>query len=317
MRERYGRPEVVHLAEVPRPVPGAGEVLVRVQVATVNRTDCAYRSGHPLPTRLFIGLCPRARVLGCELAGVIEGLGADVRGFAVGDRVFSYVEGRFGGHAEFASVRADRMLAVIPDGVSLEHAAASTEGAHYALTMIRRARVNTGQRVIVHGPSGAIGSAAVQLLVAMGVRVTAVCLPEHRELARSLGAEEVLDVGEPFPADGPRFAAVLDAVGKSSFGHYRQVLEWRGVYTSSELGRLGQNLAFAAAAPLSRGRRVVFPFPMEGPEVMEHLRGRLAAGELRPVIDRVYPLAEIVEAYRYVESGTKIGNVLLRVTDGD
>ncbi len=315
VRERYGPAEVVHLAEVPAPVPGPGEVLVRVHVSAVNRTDCGYRSGTPRFIRLFSGIRPRARVLGTELAGVVEEVGPEVGGFAVGDRVFAYVEGRFGAHAELVAVRADRMLATVPDDVDLERAAVATEGAHYALTMIRRTGVLPGQHVLVHGPSGAIGSAAVQLLVAMGVRVTAVCLPEHRELARALGAEEVVAVGEELPAGGAPFAAVLDAVGKSTFGHYRRHLEPRGTYTSSELGPAGQNVALAVLSRLSRGRRVVFPLPMEGREVIDFLRDRLADGSFRPVVDRTYALEEIVEAYRYVETGTKVGNVLLRVVD--
>ena len=313
MRERYGPADVVRLAEIPSPVAGQGEVLVRVHVSTVNRTDCGYRSGTPWVVRLFSGIRPRARVLGTELAGVVEEVGPSVTGFAVGDRVFAYVEGTFGAHAELVSVRADRMLAIVPGDVDLEHAAAATEGGHYALSMIRRAGVQPGQQVLVHGPSGAIGAAAVQLLVAMGVQVTAVCLPEHRELARALGAGDVFAVGEELATDHPPFAAVLDAVGKSTFGHYRRHLEPRGTYTSSEPGPWGQNLALAALARLSRGRRVVFPYPMEGREIIEHLRDRLADGSFRPVIDRTFPLKEIVEAYRYVETGTKVGSVLLRV----
>ena len=179
------------------------------------------------------------------------------------------------------------------------------------------ARASAGQHVLIHGPSGAIGSAAVQLLGAMGMRVTTGGLPEHRGLAGSLGAEEVLGVGEPFPVDVPRFAAVLDAAGNSSFGHHRRALERCGVYTSSELGRFRQRLVLAAVAPLSRGRRVVLPVPMEGREAVRHLRDRQAAGDLWPVSDRVYPLAEIVEAHRHVEGGTKVGNVLVRVAEGE
>jgi len=314
VRDRYGDVEVVRVEEVTSPAPGPGEVLVRVHLATLNRTDCGYRSGTPWFIRFFSGFRPHARVLGTELAGVVEEVGAEVTGFAVGDRVFAYVEGRFGAHAELAVVGADGMLAIVPDDVDLEHAAAATEGAHYALTMIRRTGIRPGHRVLVHGPSGAIGSAAVQLLDAMGVQVTAVCLPEHRELAGTLGAAEVVGVHEALSPDA-RFSVVFDAVGKSTFGHYRRSLDPQGVYVSTDLGLFAQNLLLAAVGRFSRGRRVVFAAPdeAEGREIIELLRERLADGSFSPVIDRTYPLEEIVEAYRYVETGMKVGNVLLRV----
>ena len=313
VRDRYGPPDVLRLEDVPAPQPGEGEVLVRVHVSTVNRTDCAYLGGTPFFLRLFSGLKPRARILGTELAGVVEEIGPGVAEFSPGDRVFAYVEGTFGAHAELVVIPVRGMLATVPDGVGLEHAAAATEGAHYALSMMRRTGVRAGQDVLVHGPTGAIGSAAVQLLVALGARVTAVCPPEHVDLVRSLGAHDVLPVGTTSPPDGRRFAAVLDAVGKSSFGHYRRWLEPRGMYTSSELGPLGQNIVLSLVGPLSRGRRVVFAFPLSGREVMHHLREQLASGALTPVLDRRYLLDEIVEAYRYAGSGRKVGNVLLTV----
>lgn len=314
MRDRYGPPDVVRVEDVPAPSPGPGDVRVRVHVATVNRTDVGYRAGTPWFLRLATGLRPRDRVLGTELAGVVETLGADVTGYAVGDRVFAYVEGTFGAHAELTVVPVGGMLAHVPAGVDLARAAAATEGAHYALSMIRRAGVRAGQDVLVHGATGAIGSAAVQLLHAAGARVTAVCPPEHVDLVRSLGADVVLPLGAPGPVRSPAFSAVLDAVGKSSFRRYRRFLTPDGTYTSSELGHLGQNVLLALLGPLSRGRRVVFPLPMAGPEVMQDLRDRLASGALVPVLDRAYPLEEVVEAYRYVESGTKVGSVLLAVT---
>ncbi len=294
---------------------------MRVLVSTVNRTDCAYLAGTPWFLRLVSGFRPRARVLGTELAGLVEAVGADVTGYAPGDRVFAYVEGTFGAHAELAVVPTGGMLATVPEGIDLEHAAAATEGSHYALSMIRRAGVRPGQDVLVHGATGAIGSAAVQLLVAMGVRVTAVCPAEHVDLVRSLGAAEVLPLGDRSAGavPGRGFAAVLDAVGRSTFWHYRRSIAPRGVYTSSELGPLGQNVLLAAFGPLARRtgmRRVVFPFPMESAEVMQHLRDQLASGALVPVLDRSYPLDEVVDAYRYAGSGRKVGSVLLKVAQG-
>lgn len=314
--ERYGPPDVVTVCEVPDPEPGRTDLLVAVHVATVNRTDAAYRQAHPWFMRFVTGWRgPRVPVWGTEFAGVVERVGADVTGFSVGQRVFGYVEGRFGAHAEMVLVDDAAMVAVVPDGVRLEEAAASTEGGHYALAFVRRSGVGPGARVLVIGATGAIGSAAVQLLVDLGAEVTAVAPLEHTDLVGGLGAVAVHAPGDLAAADRPGgYDAVFDAVGKSTFGACRGVLREGGVYLSSELGPGWQNPPLALLTPLGRGRRVVFPAPVEGPEVMEYLRSRLESGAFRPVIDREYPLADIAEAYRYVESGRKVGSVLLRVT---
>ncbi|TDC56682.1 NAD(P)-dependent alcohol dehydrogenase [Jiangella ureilytica] len=307
----YGGPDVVRLADVERPVAGPRDLLVRVHATTVNRTDTAYRVGTPAFLRV---LRARGRILGTEYAGVVEEAGAEVTGYAAGDRVFGYSEGPFGAHAEYLAVRADGFLAPIPDGLTFAQAVPATEGAHYAQSCIRRAGIRPGQTVLVYGATGAIGSAAVQLLAAMDVAVTAVCATAHLELVRSLGAGHVIDyTAEDFTRSGGRYDAVIDAVGKSTFGACRRLLGPRGVYVSGDPGPFLQNVGLALVTPLLRRRRVVFPVPLQRREMIEELRALLADGRFRPVVDRHYPLAEIAEAHRYVDTGTKVGNVVIDV----
>lgn len=312
----YGPPEVVTVTEVPVPEPNEGELLVRVDVTTVNRTDCAYRAARPFFMRAMTGLRrPRRTTLGTEFAGEVIGTGAQVDQFAAGDRVFGYLEGRFGAHAEYAVVHQGASVATVPASVNQTSAAAATEGFHYARSAIRRAGVQPGDQVLVNGATGGIGSAAVQQLAALGAIVTAVCAGEHADLVRGLGAEQVVDyTSEDFTRLPYRFDVVIDAVGKSTFGRCRRILRPGGVYVSSELGPGWQNLPLSLLGMLRRGRqRVVFPVPEEGQSVVEEIRDHLAAGTFRPVIDRTYPLEEIVAAYRYVETGQKIGNVVVTV----
>lgn len=320
---RYGPPDVVRVQEVPDPEPAGGEVLVRVRAATVNRTDCAYRAAQPWFMRGLTGLRrPRRTVLGTEYGGEVVAVGEGATDLTVGDQVFGYCEGRFGAHAELLAVAEDSMIARIPDGVDVTRAAASTEGAHYARSAIRRAGVRPGERVLVIGATGGIGSAAVQLLAHLGAHVSAVCAAEYGDLVRGLGAELVIDrFTEDVTTRSERYDVVVDAVGKSSFAACRPILRPAGRCVSSELGPGGQNLPLAALGamgsrmpgPHSGARRVVFPFPDEGRHVAREIAGLLASGAFSPVIDREYGLDEIVEAYRYVETGEKVGSVVNRM----
>jgi NADPH:quinone reductase-like Zn-dependent oxidoreductase len=300
---------------VDTPVAGDGELLVRVHATTVNRTDCGYRAASPFFIRASSGLrTPRAKILGTEYAGVIEALGAGVTSFAAGDRVFGWCEGGLGAHAEYVTVRADSMLATIPARLTFVEAAPSTEGSHYALAFVRRAGIRSGQRVLVNGATGAIGSAAVQLLASMGAVVTGVCATEHLDLVKGLGAQRVIDyTREDFTRDHQTYDVVIDAVGKSTFGRCRRLLGPRGRYLSSDLGPGWQNLVLPLVTPLLRGRKVVFPLPKEDREVIAYLRALLESGRFTPVVDRTYTLDEIVDAYRYVETGQKLGNVVIVV----
>ena len=304
------------MAEVPKPEPGDGELLVEVHATTVNRTDCGFRAASPPIVRLFAGLRrPKRPTLGNEFAGVVVDTSPSVTGFAVGDRIFGYIEGPFGGHAEYLTVHQNASIATIPANVSDELAAAGTEGSHYALAYTTAGRFGPGIDVMVYGATGAIGSAAVQLAKQLGCTVTAVCATDHVDLVAGLGADRVVDyTAGDFTQDPQRYDVVLDAVGKSSWGACKQLLKPHGLYMSSELGRFAQNPFLAIATRFSRGRRVKFPVPTHDREMIEYLRNLMASGAFVPMVDRTYPLERIVEAYEYVESGRKIGNVVITVT---
>jgi NADPH:quinone reductase-like Zn-dependent oxidoreductase len=319
VRDRYGPPEVVRVDEVPRPVPGAGELLVKVRATTVNRTDCALRAAQPWFWRLLAGVRrPRAKVIGTEFAGDVAALGPGVTGFAVGDRVFGYNDSTFGTHAQYLVTKARSALAPIPDGETYAALAPAVEGAFYARNMIRASGVAAGDDVLVNGATGGIGSAAVQLLHDLGARVTAVCAAEHADLVRGLGADRVIDyTTTDFTAGDGRYDAVLDAVGKSTFSRCRRLLKPRGVYLSSELGPFWVNPLLALVTPLGRGRRLRFPIPRNDPGMARDFADLVAAGRYRPLVDRTYQLDEIVEAHRYVDAGRKIGNVVILISHPD
>jgi NADPH:quinone reductase-like Zn-dependent oxidoreductase len=317
VRTRYGPPEAVLISEMEKPALRDNGVLVKVHATTVNRTDCACRAARPFFMRLFTGLIrPRATVLGNEFAGVVEAVGSGVTSFKAGDEVFGYNEGPFGAHAEYMSIAGNGSLALMPANMTYQQAAPSTEGSHYALAHIRAAKIKSGQDVLVYGATGAIGSAAVQLLRGLGANVTAVCDTDHIELVTGLGAARVIDyTAGDFTRDEHRYDVVLDSVGKSSFGQCRRLLKPGGIYISSELGPLAQNPFLALIAPLHGGKKVLFPIPKHDQLMVRYLRELIESGVFRPVIDRTYPLGQIAEAYRYVETGQKTGNVVISLED--
>jgi NADPH:quinone reductase-like Zn-dependent oxidoreductase len=311
----YGPPDVVRISEVEKPTAGDNEVLVKVHATTVNRTDCGFRSAKPFIVRFFTGpIRPRVRVLGNEFAGEVEAVGRGVTSFAVGDRVFGYNGTRFGAHAEYLAMPEDGSLATMPTNLTYEEAAPGTEGSHYALSLIRKAKIRSGQDVLVNGATGAIGSAAVQLLKQLGARVTAVCGTANVELVRGLGADRVIDyTAEDFTKDEQRYDVVFDAVGKSSFGRCKRLLKPGGIYLSTDLGPLSQNPVLALITPVVGGKKVMFPIPRDNQEMARYFKGQMESGAFKPVIDRRYRLDQIVEAYRYVETGQKTGNVVISV----
>jgi len=312
---RYGPPEVVTIAERPIPRPAPGQVLVKVYAATVNRTDCGFRSAVYVISRLFSGLFrPKFQVLGNEFAGVVEAVGDAGSPYQPGDRVFGYNDTSFGAHAEYMLMPANGAMALIPEGLSFAQAAPICEGAHYALCDIRAAKVSAGQRVMVYGASGAIGSAAVQLLHHFGAAITAVCSTAQVQLIQSLGADEVVDyTTQDFTATPQHFDFIFDAVGKSSFAQCKNMLTPKGIYISTELGKRSANVRLALTTPLMGGKKVLFPIPTISQQDVLFLRDLVANGQFKPLIDRSYPLDAIVEAYIYVETGQKIGNVIIEV----
>jgi NADPH:quinone reductase-like Zn-dependent oxidoreductase len=313
---RYGPPDVVRIEEVPRPIPGDKDVLVRVHATTVNRTDWGFRAGEPRIVRLFAGLTrPRITVLGMEFAGVVEEVGREATSFAVGDRVFGFSEDRWGAHADYLTIPEDRAVVAMPAGSTFEEIAPATEGSHYASSIIKGSGIRGGQDVMLNGSTGAIGSAALQLLRHLGANVTAVCPGQHVDLVRGLGADRVIDyTKEDFTQDGQVYDTVLDAVGKSSFGRCKRLLKPGGTYVSTDLGPGGMNPVLALVTPLFGGRKVRFPIPRKATqEELLRLKEVIESGAFKPLVDSVYPLDRIVEAYRYVETEQKVGGVVISV----
>jgi NADPH:quinone reductase-like Zn-dependent oxidoreductase len=315
----YGPPEaVIEVRDVPKPTPKSDEVLIKLHASSVNRTDCGFARGKPFVTRFFSGLLrPRNVILGCELSGEVAAIGEDVTGFNIGDRVFGYDDVGWGGHAEYACVPQGRSITTIPDGTTYSQAAASSEGAHYALNYVRSMDAQPGLRVLVNGATGAIGSAAVQLLKQSGVYVVATSTTKDLDLVMGLGPDKVVNwQKQDFTKIDEQFDVVLDAVGKSSYNACLPILNPGGLYISTELGYLSQNLWLALLSPLFklvRAKRVIFPIPKNNKEIIEFIRDRLAAGEFKPAIDRTFALDDIVAAYKYVESGQKTGNVVIEI----
>jgi NADPH:quinone reductase-like Zn-dependent oxidoreductase len=313
VHDRYGPPEVLRLDDVERPVPKDDEVRVRIHATTVSRTDCALRGAKPFMSRFVTGLRrPKRRILGSDLAGDVESVGAAVTEFEVGDHVFGINPWKFGAHAEFICMRADAALAHMPAGMTFDEAAAVCDGAILALNALRPADLHTRQRVLVYGASGSIGTAAVQLATYFGAHVTAVCNTRNGELVRSLGADEVIDhTREDFTKNGQTYDVILDAVGKHSFTRCRRSLAQGGAYVATDHLR---NVVLALWTARIGDRRVLFPIPprFTNKDVV-FLKELIEAGRYRAVIDRRYPLEQVVEASRYVETEQKVGNVVLVV----
>ncbi|MES2141173.1 MAG: NAD(P)-dependent alcohol dehydrogenase [Bacteroidota bacterium] len=313
----YGPPEVAKLMEVDKPIPKDNEVLIKVYASTVNRTDSGFRSANYFISRFWTGLLrPKYQILGCEFAGVIEEIGKSVTTFKQGDKVFGFNDKTCGGHGEYLTIAETDALTIMPANLTYDEAAPICEGAHYALCDIRAAKVKSGQNVLVNGATGAIGSAAVQLLKHFGAKVTAVCDTKNIALVRSLGAEKVFDyTKEDFTKTEQIFDFIYDAVGKSSFGKCKPLLTENGIYKSTELGKNAENIFLALFTPLLGGKKVLFPIPTITKEDVILLKILVENSEFKPVIDRYYNLEQIVEAYKYVETGQKIGNVVIKVAE--
>lgn len=311
VHDRYGPPKVLRIEEVPRPAPAAGELLVEVHAATVNRTDCHVRKADPFLWRLMgTGfLKPKQRLSGSDFAGVVAEVGADVTEFAVGDDVFGTTGYRFGAHAELVLVTETGRVAQKPSRLTFEDAAAIPDGALAALTGLQRLQPLEGKRIVVYGASGALGTAAVQLAKHFGAHVTAVCNTKNVELVRSLGPDEVIDyLRHDFTKNGQVYDVVLDAVGKHSFLRSRGSLKPGGIYVATD--RL-YNFVLAPVTSRIGSKKVVFDITPSTKTDLLLVKELIEEGKYRPVIDRSYPLEDVVEAATYVETGQKTGNVVL------
>lgn len=315
---RYGPPDVVTVGEVPKPAPAAGEILIRVRAATVNRTDCGERGPHPFIARLVFGLRrPKRTIFGMDVAGDVEAVGAGVTTFKPGDRVFGMCSFRKNGaHAEYVCVAETGAIAAMPANLAYDEAVVC-EGAYYADPGLKRFKLGPGHKILIYGASGAIGTAAVQLARLHGAEVTAVVAARHLDLVKSLGANRTIDyTAQDFTRIDDRFDFIFDAVGKASFFRCRRLLKPGAVFMATDRGPWSQNLPLALWSWITGKNRVVVPLPARASAraFVAFLKGLLEAGKFRAVIDRKYPLERIAEAYRYVETGQKTGIVVIKVT---
>jgi len=312
---RYGTPDVIEIRDLPKPVPKAREALVAVHAAAVGRTDCGMLRPHPpVLGRLMVGLLRPPQILGMDFAGVVEAVGDGVTKFKPGDRVFGMLRLReLGAHADYVCVAEDGYIATMPEGLPFEQAVVC-EGAFYAQACLAKLNLKPGDRVLVYGASGAIGTAAVQLAKSAGARVTAVVDTRHVALARSLGAERVVDyTKEDFARIGETFDGLLDAVGKTTYLRCRRLLKPGAMFVGTDLGPYGQTLLLTIWKAATGRGRVTVPIPRNVPGFVDMLKARMEAGKFRAVIDRRYPLESIANAYRYVETGQKTGIVVINV----
>jgi NADPH:quinone reductase-like Zn-dependent oxidoreductase len=322
--DTYGPPDVLRLEDVERPVPKDDEVLIKINATSVNRTDCAVRAARPFVSRFVTGLRrPRRRILGSELAGEVEAVGPAISEFRVGDQVFGSSPWIFGTHAEFVCMRVSAPVAHMPSGMSFEEAAAVCDGAilalsclrpaDQALTWLKPADLRKGQRILIYGASGSIGTAGVQLARYFDAHVTAVCNTKNLELVRSLGADEVIDyTQDDFTRNGQTYDVIFDAVGKHSFERCKRSLKQGGAYVATD-DLL--NLVRALWTARIGDKKVRFPIPPRYTKKdVLFLKGLIEAGNYRAVIDRTYPLEQVVDATRYVETEQKTGNVVLTVS---
>lgn len=315
--KRYGTPDVLLLREVEKPAPKDHEVLIKIYAAIVTPSDCAFRKADPFIVRFIYGLIrPKFAILGVELAGEIEAVGKDVQLFEVGDQVFGISKDSFGAHAEYKCLPETGVVAIKPASMTYEEAAGVCDGAPTALTFLRDiANIQSGQKILINGASGSVGTYAVQLARYYGAEVTGVCSTANLKLVKSHGADKVIDyTQEDFTKTGQTYDVIFDAVGKSSFSRCKKSLKQRGVYLSTVptlaimlqmlwTSKIGSKKAKFAAAGLRPSNEMT--------DNLIFLKELVEAGKIKSVIDRRYPLEQTSEAHRYVDKGHKKGNVVI------
>lgn len=316
IRYNYGPIESIQVLDIPIPEPKPSEIRIKVMATTVNRTDLGVLTGKPYIMRAFAGFPkPTKPVTGTDFAGVVEKVGEGITAFKVGDRVWGLQDNGAGTHGEFACISVKTAVMKISDGVDYKEIVACAEAAHYAYNFLNKVKLEPGDHVLVNGGTGAIGSAAIQLLKVKGILVTAVCHEINVEKVKALGADRVIALErEDFTKEKIQYECVLDAVGKSRFSFCKPILKPGGIYISSELGLNWENLTLALTTPVFGGKKVVFPLPLNVLESMTVIKDLLLKGHFKPLIDRSFALDQVREAFSYVASEKKIGNVILEIS---
>lgn len=313
----YGAPEVLQLAEIAKPSPRNKEMLIKIHATAVSSGDVRLRKADPFIIRLFFGLTkPKNPVLGYVIAGKIEAIGKDVERFKVGDEVYATTGMSMGAYAEYVCLGENGVIALKPSNMTFEEAASIPFGGNTALYFLRKANIQTGQNVLIYGASGAIGTAAVQLAKHFGAHVTAVCSGANLELVRSLGADEAIDyTKEDFTNNGKSYDVIFETVGKISFVAGIKSLTKNGTYLAAAAGVNEMRQGLCASI---MSRRKIFSGVMnETGDDLVFFRELIETGKFKPVIDRSYPLEQIVQAHRYVDTGHKKGNVVVTIGHDD
>ncbi|MCA0365075.1 MAG: NAD(P)-dependent alcohol dehydrogenase [Bacteroidetes bacterium] len=312
-RENYCNAEALEIREREIPVPGENEILVKMKASTVNRTDEGCLLGKPYIFRFFVGYPkPRYHATGTDFSGEVVGKGKSVEKFNIGQVVFGFLDHGLGTHAEYVCIDISKPVFLKPKNISHAQAAAAMEGAHYAFNFINKVKIEAGTKVFVNGATGAIGNAAVQMLNAMGAEVSFTYPTDSYEKISHLKAVKKIDYKkEDFTELSEQYDFVFDAVGKSSFGKCKKLLKEKGVYISSELGPGGENIPLAILGLFQSGKKVIFPFPGSPKHSIPHIISLLEKGDFVPLIDCTYPITEIKEAFKYMLSGEKRGNVVI------
>lgn len=315
IRRNYIPSHELKIEEIEKPTPKDNEILVKIFATTVNRTDTAVLTGKPFVMRFFTGLLkPTIITTGTDFAGEVEAVGNQVIDFKIGDRVFGFNDEGLGSHTEYMTISKDEAIRKIPQQFSYTQAAASLEGAHYAFTFLRSVEITADKKVLINGATGGIGSVGLQFVKYYGCHVTAVCNTKNIELIQSLGADKIYDYEkEDFTKDEEKYDLILDAVGKSSFGKCKPLLKENGIYISSELGPNAENPFLAIRSKFYGKKKVLFPIPSDIKRSMEFIISLIEQEKFKPVIDRTYPLEKISEAFQYVETGQKTGNVVIEI----
>ena len=314
--EKYGSPDVLELREVDKPIPGDDEVLVKIHAASIQQTDIRFRTGTPYMARILAGLFkPKNQILGCDYSGIVEATGKNVTEYKIGDEVFGQLEKRTGTHAEYINVSMNEVYPK-PKNLTFVEAASIGVAGTMALQCLRDyGEIQRGQKVLINGASGGIGTFAVQLAKYFGATVTGVCSTSNLELVKSIGADHVIDyTKEDFTKRVDELDIIFDVVRKNTFANCKNALTSKGVYVTTEFGP-GLMLQMKMNSN-PEGKRMVCMLGKTDPMDLVFLCELIEAGEVRPVIDRVYPLAEIAEAHRYVEEGHAKGKVVVTINGG-
>jgi NADPH:quinone reductase-like Zn-dependent oxidoreductase len=314
IRRKYGSSNLIKIENIEKPIPKDNGILIKVYATTVNRTDCAILTAQPFIMRFALGLFrPKKIILGTDFAGEVVSIGKNVKSFKVNDKVFGFNDTGLESQTEYITSTEENLF-LIPENINYKQAAASLEGAHYAYTFVHKVNIQSGQRILINGATGGIGSALLQFVKQYNVKITATCNTKNLKLIKSLGADKIYDfTKEDFTVDKEKYDFIFDAAGKSTFGKCKPLLKEKGIYISSELGPYSQNLFYAISTSISNNKKVIFPLPYSTKNTIPYIMELLKKEKFRPVIDREYLLEDISKAYEYVLKGEKTGNVIINV----